>query len=171
MTLAQSLTLAQWIVIAVALQRLAELAYSARNAKRLLAEGGVEHGVKHYPALILVHVVWLIALFFMIPADAPVYWPLLGLYALLQVARYWVIGSLGRYWTTRVITVPGAPMVSRGPYQFIRHPNYVVLACEVAVLPLAFGAWELAIAFSGVNGIILWERIKVEDAALAERRS
>ena len=88
----------------------------------------------------------------------------------LLAARAWTIWSLGPYWTTRVITLPGALLVRRGPYRYLRHPNYVVFAGEIAVLPLIFGAWRLALLFSVLNAALLWHRIRVEDAALAPRR-
>lgn len=163
------MTLCQWIVLAVALQRLAELIYAERNNRRLRAAGGEEAGRGHYPLLVLVHAGWLAALFVLVPAEAPVSWWLLALYGLLQIARLWVILSLGPYWTTRVISVPGAPLVRKGPYRVLRHPNYLVVAAEVAVLPLAFGAWEIALVFSLLNGAVLWRRIRVENAALAAR--
>ena len=155
----------------VAVQRLLEMAYAQRNARRLLAEGGVEFGARHYPLFILLHGAWLAALFLLVPEEAPVSWPLLGLYLLLQVGRYWVIASLGRFWTTRVITLPGTALVRRGPYRWFRHPNYLILAAEVAVLPLAFGAWQIALVFSLANAALLAQRIRVENAALAERRA
>ncbi len=155
----------------VAVQRLLEMAFAERNARRLLAEGGVEFGARHYPLFILLHGAWLAALFLLVPEEAPVWWPLLGLYLLLEVGRYWVIASLGRFWTTRVITLPGAALVRRGPYRWFRHPNYLVLAAEVAVLPLAFGAWQIALVFSLANAALLAQRIRVENAALAERRA
>jgi methyltransferase len=164
------LTVPQWIVLAVALQRVAELAYARRNTRRLLAEGGVERGAGHYPLLVAVHAGWLAALFFLVPEGAPVNWPLLALFALLQCARLWIIASLGRFWTTRVITLAGAPLVARGPYRLFRHPNYVVVAAEIAVLPLAFGAWEIALLFSVLNAAVLALRIRVENGALATRR-
>lgn len=94
----------------------------------------------------------------------------LSFFLLLQGARVWVMLSLGRYWTTRIITVPGAPVVRRGPYRFCRHPNYVIVVGEIAVLPLAFGAWEIALIFSLLNGALLFHRIRVEDSALETRR-
>ena len=105
-----------------------------------------------------------------VPPEAPASVPLLVLFALLQVFRAWVLLSLGKYWTTRVITVPGVPLVRRGPYRFLRHPNYVVVAAEIAVLPLAFGAWAVAVVFSALNGALLAWRISVEDQALGPRR-
>lgn len=161
--------LPQWIVLAVALLRAAELVHARRNERRLRAAGGVEHGSRHYPLFVLLHGAWLAALFALVPAGAPVSPWLLGAFALLQLARLWVILSLGRYWTTRVIAVPGAPLVRRGPYRWLRHPNYLVVALELAVLPLAFGAWAIAAVFTALNAALLWHRIRVEDRVLARR--
>ena len=162
---------AQWAALLVGLQRLGELWLSRRNARRLLAEGGREIGAGHYPLLIAVHVGWLAAIFFLIPADAPVYWPLVAAYLVVQAGRVWVIASLGRFWTTRVIDMPGTPLVRRGPYRWLRHPNYLVVALEVALLPLAFGAWEIALAFSLANLAVLAWRLRVETVALARREA
>lgn len=161
----------QWIVLAVALQRLAELAYARRNTRRLLAEGGIEVGAGHYPLLVALHAAWLAALFLLVPATAPVSWPLLAAFVALQVARLWIVASLGRFWTTRIVTLPAAPLVARGPYRLCRHPNYAVVAAEIAILPLAFGAWAIALAFSILNAAVLAWRIRQEAAALAPRRS
>lgn len=161
---------ALWIVVGlVALQRLGELAYARRNTRRLMAEGAVEEGAGHYPLVVAVHAAWLLSMVLLIPADAPVVWPLLGLFILLQGGRLWVIASLGRFWTTRIITLPGAPLVRRGPYRFLKHPNYLVVAAEIAALPLAFGAWEIALVFSILNAAVLAQRIRVENATLADR--
>jgi methyltransferase len=154
------------IVLAVAVQRLAELALSRRNERRLRAMGGVESGAGHYPLLVLLHAAWLLAMALALPADSPADWRLIGLFAALQAARYWVVASLGVRWTTRIITVPGSPLVRRGPYRFLRHPNYAIVAAEIAVLPLAFGAWRLALVFSLLNALVLAHRIRVENAAL-----
>jgi methyltransferase len=170
LSLGLPLGLPQVIVLLVAAQRLAELAYARRNGRRLLAAGGIEYGRGHYPLMVLLHAAWLIALFLLVPPDAAVSWPLIGVYLLLQGARLWVLASLGRFWTTRVITVPGAPLVRRGPYRWVRHPNYLVVAAEIAVLPLAFGAWQLALAFSLANAALLAVRIRTEENALAPRR-
>ncbi len=159
--------MAQIVILLVALQRLAELEYARRNTRRLLAAGGVEHGAGHYPLFVALHGGWLAALFVLVPAGAPAHWGLLGLYGLLQLGRLWVFASLGRRWTTRVIAVPGAPLVTRGPYRFLRHPNYLVVALEIPVLPLAFGAWQIALAFGLANLALLAHRIRVEALALA----
>ena len=159
--------LAQIVTLLVALQRLAELGYARRNTRRLLAADGVEHGAGHYPLFVVLHGAWLAALFVLVPAEAPADWGLLGLYGLLQLGRLWVIASLGGRWTTRVIAVPGAPRVTRGPYRFLRHPNYLVVALEIPVLPLAFGAWQIALGFGLANLALLAWRIRIEDRALA----
>ena len=159
--------LAQIVTLLVALQRLAELGYARRNARRLLAAGGVEHGAGHYPLFVALHGAWLAALFVLVPAEAPADWGLLGLYGLLQLGRLWAIASLGGRWTTRVIVVPGAPLVTRGPYRFLRHPNYLVVALEIPVLPLAFGTWQIALGFALANLALLAHRIRVEERALA----
>ncbi len=157
------------IVGLVALQRLGELVYARANSRRLLARGGVEAGAGHYPFLVLLRGAWLIALAVAVPRDAPVNVALLAVFLALQGGRLWVMKSLGRYWTTRIITVPGAPVVTGGPYRFLRHPNYWVVAGEIAVLPLVFGAWEIAALFSLANLALLRHRIRVEDQALAAR--
>lgn len=163
-------TVAAIVVALVALERLAELGYARRNTRALLDAGGVEVGGGHYPLMVALHAAWLISIVMTVPAEETVSLPLLVVFAVLQVLRAWVLLSLGRYWTTRVITVPGLPLVRRGPYRFLRHPNYLVVAAEIAVLPLAFGAWGLAVLFSVLNGSLLAWRISVEEQALAPRR-
>ncbi len=161
-----------WIVVGlVAAQRLVELLVARRNTRRLLAEGGVEVGAGHYPWLVGLHAAWLASMLVWIAPDAPVSWPLLGFFLFLQAGRMWVVTSLGRYWTTRIVTVPGAPLVGDGPYRFVRHPNYLIVALEIATLPLAFGAWQIAAVFSILNAVLLSVRIRVEDGALGQRRT
>jgi methyltransferase len=103
----------------------------------------------------------------LVPADAAPSWPLLALYAALQLGRVWVIATLGARWTTRVIVLPGAPLIKRGPYRYVRHPNYAIVAGEIAVLPLAFGAVRIALVFSALNLALVLRRIRIEDRALA----
>jgi methyltransferase len=161
-----------WIVLAlVALQRGVELFYSARNTRRLLAAGGIEAGAVQYPFIVLLHAAWLAGMAVFIPPQTQPNWWLLGIYAALQPLRVWTIATLGPYWTTRIVTVPGAPLVRRGPYRFLRHPNYVVVCAEIAVLPLAFGAVEIAIVFSILNASLLSWRIRIEERTLVSRRS
>ena len=164
------MTIAQWAVLLVGLQRLGELWLSRRNEAWLRAQGGREIGAGHYPVIIAVHAAWLAAIALLVPADAPVYWSLIGLYLVVQLGRIWVLTSLGRYWTTRVIDMPDTPLVRRGPYRWIKHPNYVVIALEIAILPLAFGAWQIALIFSIANFAVLAWRLRIEDSALQARR-
>lgn len=160
-----------WIVLLlVAAQRLAELVYARRNTRRLLAEGAYESGAGHYPLLVGLHALWLLSLAVFVPADRAPDWALLAVFVVLQGLRVWVLASLGRFWTTRIITLPGAPLVSRGPYRFVRHPNYLVVAGEILVLPLAFGAWEIAAVFTFANAAVLALRIRSEEQALSPRR-
>jgi methyltransferase len=159
-----------WVLAAVALLRIAELVYAGRNTRRLLARGAVEVARRQYPLFILLHASWLVAMLIFIPPATLPNLMLLGIFVLAQAARVWVIASLGPYWTTRVITLPGAPLVRRGPYAFIPHPNYAIVCIELAALPLAFGAWQIALVFSVANGALLAWRIRDEDAALDARR-
>lgn len=158
------------VVALVALERLAELWQARRNTRALLGAGGVEVGRGHYPLIVGLHAAWLLAILLAVPREAGVSVPLLIAFAVLQGLRLWVLMSLGRFWTTRVITLPGAPLVRRGPYRYLRHPNYLVVAAEIAVLPLAFGAWAVATVFSALNAALLTWRISMEDQALAPRR-
>jgi methyltransferase len=162
--------LALAIVLLVAAQRLAEVIHGQRNARRLLAQGAVEAGAGHYPLLVLVHAGWLFALLIVASRAPAIDWWLLGLYALLQFGRVWVLVSLGRYWTTRLISPPGTPLVRRGPYRFLRHPNYLIVVAEIAVLPLAFGAWRTALVFSVLNAALLAWRVRIENRLLSGRR-
>ena len=164
-------TLAQFILAAVLLQRLVELWIAKRNTTRLLAEGAIEHGTEHYPYLVMLHGAWLATLVYFTPPGTPVNFFWLGVYVLLQVARVWVMTSLGRFWTTRIIAPPDAPLVIRGPYRYLRHPNYMVVTAEIAVLPLVFGHWQIAAVFSLLNLLVLRERIQTENEALARRQS
>ncbi|HUY11495.1 MAG TPA: isoprenylcysteine carboxylmethyltransferase family protein [Candidatus Dormibacteraeota bacterium] len=158
------------VLLFIAVQRIIELIYANANTKRALANGGVEVAPAQHNWLIGLHAAWLVALFFFIPSHTEPNLPLLALFLLLQIARIWTIASLGRFWTTRIITFSDAPLVRRGPYRWFRHPNYTIVTLEVAVLPLAFGAWQIALLFTILNGIALFIRIRVEERALEPRR-
>ena len=158
------------ILALVTLQRLAELSLASRNGRRLLAQGAVEHGASHYPLVVALHALWLAALWWWAPGR-PVNVALLIFFLVLQVGRLWVIGTLGERWTTRIIVKPGAPLVRRGPYRFMNHPNYLIVVLEIAVLPLVFGLWQLALVFSLLNAVVLAIRIGEENRALASLRS
>ena len=161
-----------WTIVGlVALLRLGELIYSRRNTARLLARGGYEVGGDLYPLIVGLHACWLVSIVLFVPADRlpSIFW--LAVFVVLQIFRLWVIVSLGPYWTTRVVTLPGAPLVKSGPYRWLRHPNYLVVFLEIAVLPLVFGAWPIALVFSVLNAALLFHRIRVEERAVADRRA
>jgi methyltransferase len=160
-----SLTLAIVILALVTLQRVGELWLSNRNTRRLVARGAHEVGASHYPLIVAVHVLWLAALWWLAP-PRPIdgFW--LALFVLIELARIWVLASLGRRWTTRIIVLPDAPLVRRGPYRFVNHPNYVVVVSEIAVLPLVFGLWRIALIFTLLNAAALAVRIRAENRAL-----
>jgi len=147
-------------------QRLVELCFAQFNTRRLRAEGGVEFGAAHYPLMIALHASWLLGLW-LLGYDRSVipFW--LAIFVLLQVGRLWVIASLGRRWTTRVIVLPGSAPVSRGPYRWLKHPNYLIAALEIAVVPLALGLPLFALIFSAANAALLAYRIRFENEALA----
>ena len=149
----------------VTLQRLVELPIAAANTKRLLAAGGHEVGAGHYSLLVAVHVAWLATLWWLAPGR-PIDLLFLALLALIEAGRIWVLRTLGPRWTTRIIVVPGEKLVASGPYRFLNHPNYLVVIGEIAVLPLVFGLWQIALLFSLLNAAALTVRIRAENAAL-----
>jgi len=154
----------------VVLQRAAELGVAASNTRRLRAQGAIELDASGYPWFVVLHVAWLASLFLLVPPDAVPSWPLLALFGALQLGRLWVIATLGRGWTTRVMVRPGAKLVAGGPYRYLRHPNYAIVAAEIAVLPLAFGAMAIAVVFSALNLALIARRIAIEDRAVAPQR-
>lgn len=154
------------IILAVALQRLGELVLAQRNTKRLKAAGAQESGNGHYPLFILLHASWLIAITVVTPPSAPPRFLLFVAFLLLEVGRLWVMVSLGRLWTTRIITLPSHPIIKTGPYRFLRHPNYLIVAGEIAILPLMFDDWKIAVIWSLMNGLLLARRIRQENRAI-----
>jgi methyltransferase len=159
------LSLSVLILALVTLQRIGELWLSNRNTKRLLACGAQEVGARHYPLIVAVHALWLAALWWFAPARAvDGFW--LAVFVLLQLARIWVLATLGSRWTTRIIILPGAPLVRAGPYRWVDHPNYMIVIGEIAALPLVFGLWVLALIFSLLNAAVLTIRIREENRAL-----
>ena len=160
------MTLGIVILALVTLQRVGELWLSNRNTRRLLAGGAREYSPGHYPLIVAVHAGWLAALWWLAPGrPVEVVW--LALYIVLQAARVWVLATLGPRWTTRIIVLPDAPLVKAGPYRFVSHPNYVVVVLEIAVLPLVFGLWPVALIFSALNAAVLAIRIRAENRALS----
>ena len=159
------------LVALIVIQRLVELAIARVNTSRLLAEGGEEVGAAHYPLIVGLHAAWFVCLLVFVPGHSFIDPILLGVFVLLQLGRVWVLTSLGRYWTTRIITVPDAPLVRRGPFRFVRHPNYLIVEAEIIVVPMIAGAWELAVIFGLANAAVLALRISVEERALSGRRA
>ncbi|MEP6600017.1 MAG: isoprenylcysteine carboxylmethyltransferase family protein [Actinomycetota bacterium] len=160
------------LVLAVGVERLAELVVSNRNRAWSLARGGVESGLGHYPAMVVLHTgllagalleVWLADRTF-VPALG---WPMLALVVASQTLRWWCIATLGPRWNTRILVVPGLPLVTTGPYRRLRHPNYVAVVVEGAALPLVHTAWLTALTFTVLNAFLLRVRIHAENAALA----
>jgi methyltransferase len=149
----------------VTLERVAELILSARNSIALRAQGAIEHGAGHYPFMVALHFAWLAGLW-MLAWDHPLNGWLVAAFVLVQALRFWVLASLGQRWTTRVLVLPEKPLVARGPYRWLRHPNYLVVVAEIALVPLAFGLVRYAVVFSLLNGVMLAWRIRVENRAL-----
>jgi methyltransferase len=160
----------QIAAVAVLLQRGAEEIHSARNTRRLIAAGAREAGRAYYPVVAVTHLGWLASILFLIPADAPILWPFLALFLLLQPLRYWIIGTLGRYWTHRIITLDQAPVVRSGPYRWLRHPNYAVTCGETFLLPAAFGGFAVALIMTAIWVVVIRYKIVLEDRAIEARR-
>jgi len=161
-------SLAVAVLAFVTAERLAELVLARRNTARLLAAGAKEYAAGHYKLIVALHAAWLATLLVLAPGR-PVSLAWLALFAVLQVLRLWVLATLGGRWTTRIIILPGAPLVARGPYRLLRHPNYAIVVGEIAVLPLAFDLPLVALVFSLLNAAMLTLRIRAENEALAGR--
>ncbi|CAL9670789.1 hypothetical protein SUDANB176_07468 [Streptomyces sp. enrichment culture] len=163
-----------WLVVlvaAVAAERLAELVVSVRHSRWARARGGVEHGRSHYPVMVALHTALLAGVLVEVAVAGRAFVPAVGWSALcavvlLQGLRWWCVRSLGPRWNTRVIVVPGLPLVRRGPYRWLRHPNYLVVAAEGVALPLVHSAWLTALVFTAANAALLTVRLRVENAAL-----
>jgi methyltransferase len=153
-------------------QRLLELRVAKRNREWMESRGGVEIGADHYPLMVLLHTVFFVSLW----AEAALRgyplsnrWPLIVFVLItVQIIRYWAIISLGPYWNTRIIFVPGGEVVKQGPYRFLRHPNYTVVILEIALIPLLFQAYVTCILFSLLNALMLRHRIRIEETGLAQ---
>ena len=158
-----------YIVIGfLVVQRAAELVVARRNHRTLLASGAIEVGQRHYPAIVALHTGWLLAILLTVDSESSMSIPLLGIFVLLECGRVWVIVTLGSRWTTRIMVVPGARRIQSGPYRYVNHPNYWIVCGEMAVVPLMFGDWLLALIASVLNLLVLRTRVRVENKALAE---
>lgn len=159
------------VTLVLSAQRMIELAISMRNRERAIARGGEEHGADHFWMFAALHTAWIVGMYaetiFLDRHVAP-WWPLALIVALvMQVLRYWTIATLGESWNTRIIVWPGMKRVTTGPYRWLRHPNYVIVCIELALIPLAFGCWITALAASVLNAaILLLVRIPAEERAL-----
>lgn len=151
----------------VTLQRLAELVHARRNTLALFARGAKEVAPEHYPYMVAMHALWLIGLWF-IAINRPINLFWFAIFMVLQGLRVWVLATLADRWTTRILVLPGAPLVDTGPYRYLNHPNYAVVIGEIAALPLAFGLPIYAIVFSLANAAVLTVRVRAENAALKE---
>jgi len=165
-----SLSLYLGLLALLAGERLIELSLSRRNARRALSRGAVEHGRGHYPAMVAFHALFLVAaaseaLSHPAPPPAAALIAVAGI-LLAQALRWWAVSALGDRWNTRILVVPGEPPVTRGPYRFLRHPNYLAVILEMACVPLAWGSWRTALAFSVGNALLLAVRIPAEERAL-----
>ncbi|MFA5958471.1 isoprenylcysteine carboxyl methyltransferase family protein [Hyphomicrobium sp.] len=160
----------QAVALMLLLQRGLEELYSQRNTRALTAQGAREVGRSYYPVVATTHLAWIASIYFLISSDAPIYTALAVVYLTLQIIRYWVIGTLGRYWTHRIFTLDKAPIVCRGPYRLIRHPNYAVTIAETFLLPMVFGCFALGVIMGAVWSAVLAYKIVLEDEGLFERR-
>jgi methyltransferase len=157
------------ILVFVTAQRLVELPIARANSARLLAAGGHEVAPAHYPLIVLVHAAWLATLWWLAPGQS-IQLGFLSLFGMTELARIWVLRTLGERWTTRIIIVPGEKLVTSGPYRYVSHPNYIVVVAEIALLPLVFGLGQVAMLFSAMNAAVLAIRISAENRALESLR-
>lgn len=163
--------LPQIVATLVLLQRGLEEIYSAINTRRLLAQGAREAGRDYYPVVAVTHLAWIASIYFLVPSGAAIFWPAAVAFLALQVARYWIIGSLGPCWTHRIIVNTGGEVVRRGPYRYVRHPNYIVTIAETLILPAAFGAFALGVIMAAVWAAVVLYKQRLEEATLAPRRA
>ncbi len=153
-------------MIFIILQRFAELLYSNYNTKKLLKNGAKEYNSKHYPLFIILHTCWIVSLVLFIDHNDKPKTSLIVLFFILQFLRLWVLLTLGKYWTTRIIYLEGTKLVKKGPYKWLKHPNYIIVFFEILILPLAFNSWIIAIIFTIFNTILLLYRISLENKVL-----
>jgi methyltransferase len=156
----------------IIVQRLSELAVARRNEQWMKAKGAIEFGSGHYPFIVFVHTAFILSTIFEVyyyNRGLSTFWPvLLAVFLLTQGIRVWAISSLGPYWNTKIIVLPNADIVKKGPYRFIKHPNYLVVVVEIITIPLLFNAYFTAFIFTGLNLLILGIRIPAEEQALKE---
>src|SRR5580704_9403094 len=152
------------------MQRLSELYISRKNEKWLLQQGAIEYGQSHYPFMIALHTLFIFSLIteFILSGRPPINWLLLAVYLFVLAFKFWALSSLGKYWNTKIYRIPGVYPVKRGPYKFLKHPNYMEVVCEIAIIPLVFHLYYTAILFTMLNAIMLTVRIGVENKVWAD---
>ncbi|MGZ3835173.1 MAG: isoprenylcysteine carboxyl methyltransferase family protein [Mucilaginibacter sp.] len=157
-------------ILFLVIQRLTELYISKKNEKWLLAHGAVEYGREHYPFIVALHTLFILSMIieYYLSGGQAMNVIFLALLILLLLFKYWILSSLGAYWNTRIYRVPGAVAVKKGPYKLFKHPNYVDVVCEIAIIPLVFHLYYTAIIFSVLNAVMLWVRIGVENKVWAD---
>lgn len=159
----------------IILQRLSELLLAKRNEKTVRSEGAVEYDAPGYKVIVLMHTAFLVSFaaeYFLLGRSLSPYWlPLVCVFVLAQLLRYWAIRSLGKFWNTRILIVPGERLVTTGPYKYLRHPNYVSVVIEIAVIPLIFSCYITAAVFTALNILALRRRIRIEKSALSSLQS
>ena len=151
-------------------QRLSELYIASRNQKWLLSQGAIEYGKNHYPYIVALHTLFIISIIveYILRGNTPINYIFLILFALLLLFKFWALSSLGKYWNTKIFRVPGSGPVKKGPYKLFKHPNYFIVVCEIAIIPLVFNLYYTAIIFTVLNAIMLSVRIKVENKVWAK---
>lgn len=162
-------TLVTWVLLYIVIQRLGELVYANWNTKKLLAAGGQEHGADHYHYFIFLHSAWIAIIALMVDPQYSLSKTMLALFVASQLLRFWTLASIGKWWTTRIISAPHFDLVKKGPYRFISHPNYLVVVLEIAIVPLLLGLPWVALVFSILNAILLRHRLSIENEILKER--
>lgn len=151
------------------LQRLSELYIARKNEKWLLANGAIQYGQSHYPFMISLHTMFIVSLIveYILRGGTPINWIILGLFLVILSFKFWALSSLGKYWNTKIYRIPGVYPVKKGPYKFLKHPNYIEVICEIAIIPLVFHLYYTAIIFTILNAIMLTVRIRVENKVWA----
>jgi len=157
-------------ILFVIIQRLSELYIARGNEKWLRSQGAVEYGKEHYPFIVALHTLFIISIIveYILRGNTPIDFVFLILFALLLLFKFWALSSLGKYWNTKIFRVPGAGPVKKGPYKLFKHPNYFIVVCEIAIIPMVFHLYYTAIIFTVLNAIMLTVRIRVENKVWAK---
>ena len=152
------------------IQRISELFIARRNEKWLLSHGAIQYGQSHYPFMIALHTLFIISIIaeYILRLQPPIDWLFLVLFVVVLSFKFWALSSLGKYWNTKIYRIPGVYPVKRGPYKFLKHPNYIEVVCEIAIIPLVFHLYYTAIIFTLLNAVMLWVRIGVENKVWAD---